>query len=525
MNDAGWQGSVIPHSARDRMQKDIRSRRDDLNKDILLSVKNVTKKFPGVIALDDVTLDLYKGEVLALMGENGAGKSTLLKIISGAYSLDEGEFLFEGERITGYSIKKAEQLGIRIIYQELDYFEDLTVAENIYVNNLPKKRGIIDWAKLHVDAEKVISKIGIKIDTHEKMRHLSVAEQQMVEIAKALSQNMKLLIMDEPTAALNDAETETLLELVRKLAEEGVGIIFISHKMKDLFKVADRFQVLRNGKSVFVQDADKTSEDEIILHMVGRDIKEVYPVGDRELGEEILRVEHLAAGKMKDVSFSLKRGEILGIFGLMGSGAEDIAKALFGARKVQGGEILLKGNQVRIRSPKSAMKQGIAYVPSERKKEGLVLRNIVSYNIVLTSLKKMLTRFCYDKKKELKIAKDWIEELRIKTPSASAVVENLSGGNQQKIVIAKWLETDPDILILCEPTRGIDIGAKVEIYKIMEKLSREGKSIVMISSEIPETLGVTDRIMIISEGKNVGILDKKEADQQLLLKYAMGGNA
>jgi ABC-type sugar transport system ATPase subunit len=491
---------------------------------IILRMKNITKRFPGVLALNNVDLELKRGEVLAVAGENGAGKSTLLKILSGAYTQYDGEIELEGKKVTNYSINTAKKLGVSIINQELENFADLSVAENIYVNRLPEKGpGVIDWKTVHENAKKVINQIGIEIDTHKTMQNLTVAEQQMVEIAKGISENMKVLIMDEPTSALNKKESESLLKLVREMASNGVSIIIISHKLDDLFAVSNRFQVLRNGESVLVKNTKDTDKGEIIFNMIGRDIKEMYPKEDIELGGTLLKVENLSAGKIKNISIELKKGEILGIFGLIGSGSTDLARSLFGDLKLKSGKIWLDGKLMKLNSPEQALKFGIGYVPSERKEEGLMLKASVVANTVITSLNKLAKGLLYNGKEEALIAEKWKNALSIKTPRITTIIETLSGGNQQKVVIAKWLEANVRILILNEPTRGIDVGAKVEIYKLIEKLSRQGIGIIMISSEMPEILGLSDRIVVITEGVHTATLSRQEANQEALLKYAIGG--
>ena len=453
---------------------------------VLLEMKNICKRFPGVLALDHVNLDLRKGEVLALLGENGAGKSTLLKILSGIYTADEGEIILMGEPIRSNDIRTAQRLGIGFIHQELNYFPDLTVAENIFCGSMPLNRfRAVDWKKLNRDTVNELDRLGLKIPPQKKMRDLSVAEQQLVEIVKALSQNAMLLVMDEPTAALNNEETEKLLSLVREMTQTGTSVIFISHRLEEIFKVADRVNVLRDGKQVVVLDVKDASEEQLVQYMVGRDIKEMYPKSKTNIGEAVLEVKNLKTNEIKDASFVLHKGEVLGVFGLLGSGRTALAKTIFGAAKSYSGSIKIDGKEILVKNPQKAISNSIAYLPSERKLEGLVLIETVCENIMMTTLKKFFNGIKLDWKKGKLIANQWVEKLGIRTPGINTKVGNLSGGNQQKVVIAKWLQTNPKVLILNEPTRGIDVGAKVEMYKIIDELCQKGIAILLISSELP----------------------------------------
>ena len=427
----------------------------------ILKMQQITKRFPGVLALDQVNISLDRGEVLALVGENGAGKSTLLKILSGAYVKDEGVIEFDGRVIDGYSPNEAIDMGISIIYQELDNYGTLTVTENILVNALPRKGGKfspIDWKAANAKADELIRRITDEIDVTARINTLTAAQQQLVEIAKAMSRNMKVLVMDEPTSALNRVETEQLLKIVKNLAAEGIGIIYISHRMDEIFQISDRIQVMRDGKSVSSFLTSEVDEERIVREMVGRTLDSMYPHTKQTPGECILKVEHLTCGKAEDVSFRLHRGEILSLFGLMGAGRTSMVRGLFGDRYIRSGSIEILGKTTRNRSPKEAIQNHIAYVPNERKLEGLMLTDTVRFNIsisVVDILKKFLK---VDKKAEEQITEHWIEKLGIRTPSGETKVVSLSGGNQQKVVIARWLETKPEILILNDPTRGIDVG-------------------------------------------------------------------
>lgn len=493
----------------------------------ILRMKGITKQFPGVLALDNVDLELKEGEVLALVGENGAGKSTLLKILSGAYSKDEGQIELDGKQIENYTPFEAINMGISIIYQELDNYKTLSVAENILVNNLERKgmskKGRIDWPATYRKAQEAIECITNEIDATVQMSSLSAAKQQLVEISKAMNRNMRVLIMDEPTSALNRVETEHLLKLVRDIADKGVGVIYISHRMDEIFTVSDRIQVMRDGKSVALLNTADTSNEEIIRHMVGRTLDEMYPHTQIERGEKILEVKGLTAGKAKDISFDLHKGEILGLFGLMGAGRTDVARTLFGDLTLRKGEICLLDRKMNYSTPAGAIKSGVAYVPSERKLEGLMLIHPVKFNMSISVLKRLMKGLKLDNTKEEEIAKKWIKALNIRTPDSKTIIESLSGGNQQKVVIAKWLETNPKVLILNDPTRGIDVGAKAEIYNLMEELCAEGIGIIMISSELQETLAMSDRILVMCEGKITGEVSREDATQENLMKLAVGG--
>ncbi len=494
--------------------------------EVILKMQDITKRFPGVLALDKVNITLNRGEILALVGENGAGKSTLLKILSGAYTKDEGMVEYNGKMIEGYTPNEAIQMGISIIYQELDNYGPLTVTENILVNSMPKKggkRGPIDWKKANRIAQELISQITDEIDVTERVSNLTAAQQQLVEIAKAMSRNMQVLIMDEPTSALNRVETEQLMKIVKQLAEKGVSIIYISHRMDEIFALSDRIQVMRDGKSVSSFITSQTNEEEIVREMVGRTLDSMYPHVPQIPGECILKVNHLTCGKAKDVSFQLRRGEILGLFGLMGAGRTSVVRGLFGDSYLKEGSIEVMGQNIKNNSPQDAIRNKIAYVPNERKLEGLMLSESVRFNTSIAVIDSLQKQGSLDKQAEKEMAEKWIKKLGIRTPSGETRVDTLSGGNQQKVIIARWLETKPNILILNDPTRGIDVGAKAEIYSLMEDLCRQGIGIIMISSELQETLSMADRILVMSEGKVTGEVLREEATQESLMKLAVGG--
>ena len=489
----------------------------------ILKMHKITKRFPGVLALDEVDLTLHEGEVLAVVGENGAGKSTLLKVLSGAYKSDGGSMEYLGHEYESYAPREAIEMGISIIYQELDNFETLSVTENILVNALPRKNGRVDWKKANSMANEVLNQISSDVDVRATMSSLSTAQKQLVEIAKAMSKDMKVLVMDEPTSALNRVESTKLLDLVKRIAQTGVGVLYISHRLDEVFAVSDRIQVLRDGKSVAEYKTSDTNIDLVITDMVGRTLDEMYPHTEMEPGETLLNVKNLYAGTAKDISFSLRSREVLGLFGFVGAGMSDVARALFGELHVRQGEIELFGKRTVYSTPKGAVKCGVAYVPSERKIEGLMITHSVMFNVSISVIDRLRKLFMIDLGRENQMAKKWVEKLRIRTPGLKTPVESLSGGNQQKVVIAKWLETHPKILILDDPTRGVDVGAKVEIYNLMEEICEQGIGIIMISSEMQEMLAMSDRILVMSDGKLTGEILRKEATQEQLLRLAVEG--
>ncbi len=488
-------------------------------------MKNITKRFPGVLALDDVSIDLKKGEVLALVGENGAGKSTLMKVLSGAYKPDGGEIILNGQKVDhNFTPGRAIKMGIATIYQEFNYLPDLSVAENIFLGELPRNKfGLVSYAKLKRDAKKIMDEVGLKGSPNSDAKYLSVAKKQLLEIAKAISKDVKVIIMDEPTAPLNSEETEILFSLIKKLVSEGKSVIYISHRIEEVFKVAQRVVILRDGKKVSVLDTDKTDKNEIVRLMVGREIKDMFPISKGKMGQTILEVEGISNDFIRDVSFSVKSGEILGLFGLMGSGRTKIVEAMFGKEKINSGSVKINGKPVKITSPRKAIKSGLAYVPADRKHDGLILMHSVTQNISLASLDfyKFLGLFL-NMREEQKDVNNWIRKINIKAPSVNTVVESLSGGNQQKVVIAKWMNTKPSVLIMNEPTRGIDVGAKVEVYKLMESFRENGLGIIMISSELLEIMAIADRIITIHNGGISDCFEKKDFDQENILKSALG---
>lgn len=490
----------------------------------LLEMNHISKSFPGVKALSDVSLDLHQGEVLALVGENGAGKSTLMKILTGIYSKDEGEILYNGTPLEISSTKEAQELGISMIHQELNLMKDLTVAENIYIGREPK--GLFNFFikdnALNKMTKKLFESLDLDLDAKTKVKSLTIAKQQMVEIAKALSFDSKILIMDEPTTALTDHEIDVLFEIIEQLKKEGVGIIYISHRMDELKRISDRILIMRDGKYVNTLPTKETKISEVINLMVGREIfieSKPAAVGqDKEIVLELKNVR--SSSHIRDISFELKKGEILGFAGLMGAGRTEVANAIFGVDRIKSGEMYLKGKKVSITSPEKAVKHGIGYLSEDRKQLGLVVDLDVKTNVAMSYMNNFQKFGFIQKNKEKTVAEDYVKRLNVKTPSVNQKIKFLSGGNQQKVIIAKWLLRDCDVLIFDEPTKGIDVGAKGEIYKLLDELADEGKSIIMISSELPEVLRMSHRIVVMSEGKITGVLNSEEASQEKIMELA-----
>lgn len=490
--------------------------------DYLVRLKNISKQFPGVKALDDVSFDLKPGEVHALVGENGAGKSTLMKILSGIYEKDEGDFFVCGKPINNLTPKKAQTLGIAIIHQELNMCEHLTVAENMFLGREESKFDVIRQGSLNQKARKYLDMLHLDINPNKVVGELSVSQQQMVEIAKALSTNARIIIMDEPTSALTEREIVELFKIVKSLRDFGCGIVYISHRLEELNQIVDRVTVLRDGKLVTTIAFSETSIPEIISLMVGREIKEKFPRVSCPKGKKILEVRGLNAGPLvKDVSFDLFEGEILGFAGLMGAGRTELVKAIFGAAPIESGRISLLGKKLRIRNPIDAIRAGIACAPEDRKKEGLCVKLTIRENVGLANLDKICNALgVVSKKKEVALTERAVRELKIKTPSQTQLVVNLSGGNQQKIVVGKWLVRDANVVIFDEPTRGIDVAAKVEIYNLMNSLKQRGIGVMFVSSEMPEVIGMSDRVMVMCDGRITGDMPIEEATQDKILQCA-----
>lgn len=495
--------------------------------DKILELVNIRKEFPGAKALDGVSFDVIRGEIHALVGENGAGKSTLMKILSGIYKPTSGKVIFDGREIVLENTKQAQELGITIIHQEFSLIPYLNAVDNIFLGReLRKSNGLLDRKAMKEKAQELLKRIDVEVNLDVTVDELSVAEQQFIEIAKAISVNSKFLILDEPTATLTEGETKHLFDLMNTLKKNGVTMIFISHHMDEIFEIADRFSVLRDGKWIGTESIDKVTEGIIIHMMVGRELNETFPK-HKNLEDEkevVLEVRNLNNSKVKNVSFKLNKGEILGISGLVGSGRTEVVRALIGADKVDKKEIFIKGKKTNIESPYEALKSGIALIPEDRKSQGLVLEASIKSNVSLAGLDNIIGKFkLIDKTKEKSIVDKFVKSLSIKTPGIERLVKNLSGGNQQKVVIAKCLNTESEILIFDEPTRGIDVGAKSEIYKLMRQLVDTGISIIMISSELPEVLGMSDRILVMRKGEITGELTAKEASQEKIMYYATGG--
>ncbi len=490
-----------------------------------LSMNNINKTFPGVQALSNVKLDLVPGEVHVLLGENGAGKSTLMKILAGVYPPDQGEILINGQKVVINNTGDAASLGISMIYQELNLIPDLTVVENIFINRelIQGWPGRYNWKEMNRQAGEILADLNLAIDPGNYIRDLSVAQQQMVEIVRSISSNSQILIMDEPTAALAEQEITELFKQIKLLKEKTVSIIYISHRLPEVKEIGDRVTVLRDGKYVSTEDAKRVKTEQLIKMMVGRDIKEFFPKEDTEKGSEVLRVKNLKRkGVLDDISFSLQQGEVLGFAGLMGSGRTELMRAIFGADQGVEGKVYVKGTELVIDSPETAVKNGIALLTEDRKSSGLILNFAVYQNISLATLEKYAPRGVIDQKREKKRAGELVAALKIKTPGLETVVNSLSGGNQQKVILARWLYRNAEIIILDEPTRGIDVGAKVEIYQLINQLTKQGKAVIMVSSDLPEILAMSDRIAVMYEGKLNGILSREEAGPEKIMQLATG---
>jgi D-xylose transport system ATP-binding protein len=498
----------------------------------LLEMKNITKEFPGVKALDGVTLDLFAGEFHALVGENGAGKSTLMKVLSGVYPAGTygGEIVVEGTPRKFKNIRDAEDAGIAIIFQELSLVKELTVGENIFLGREPSRFGVINWTELYQRAGKLLQDLNLPINPKTPVGNLGIGSQQLVEIAKALSQNAKILVLDEPTAALTESEVETLFDILRRLKSRGVGMIYISHKLGEVFTMSDRITVLRDGKTVGTNDAKNLTIGQVIAQMVGREVGDIFPKSAHEFGEAALEIKNLTAFEAEtdkklvdNISFAVRRGEVLGIAGLMGAGRSELLMSIFGAHLGKSsGEIFVEGKRVSINSPSEAIENGIGFVTEDRKRFGLILEQTILDNMTLAGLKQISGAFLIHRTRESVAAKQSMADLRVKANSPLTVAGTLSGGNQQKVVLGKWLLTKPKVLFLDEPTRGIDVGAKQEIYANINALAKQGLAIVMVSSELPEIIGLSDRVLVLHEGKLTGEFSKQEVTPEKVMAAATG---
>jgi ABC-type sugar transport system ATPase subunit len=492
----------------------------------LLEIKSISKSFPGVKALSNVSLSVKHGQVLALVGENGAGKSTLMKILSGVYEMDAGQILLDGKPVDLNSPLKSQHLGISIIYQELNLLLNMNIAENIFLGREQKRDGtlreFVNKREMHRKAQELLARVGLDIDTSTLVGRLSTAQKQMVEVAKSLSFNAKLIIMDEPTSSLTDKETDILFNIIRVLRSQGVSIIFITHRLREIFEIADEIAIMRDGEMIAVKKAGETSENDVISAMVGRSIDDIFYREKAPIGDVVLDVRDLSTrALLKDINFKLRKGEILGFAGLVGAGRSEVVRAVFGIDRRETGRIFIDGKKARINNTVDALRNGIGFVPEDRKEQALILRMDVRSNISLAALPAMKKRLFIDKQKEAAVAGNYISRLQIKTPSDRQTAYNLSGGNQQKIVIAKWMETSPRILILDEPTRGIDVKTKKEIYMLMSNLANQGVAIIMISSELPEIIGMSDRIIVMHEGRIKGEMSGENATQEAIMKMAL----
>lgn len=492
----------------------------------LLEMCGVNKRFPGVYALKSVDFNLERGEVHALLGENGAGKSTLMKILSGIYSIDEGNIFIEGQEVQINGVKDAQKYGISIIHQEICLVPYLSIAENIYLGREPAtKTGLIDKKTMDDNAQQFLTDFGLDLSARTLVNELNVAQQQMIEIIKAVSFHSKIIVMDEPTSSLTEKEVQFLFDTIRNLKAQGVGMVYISHRMNELFAISDRITVMRDGAYIGTVNTKETTHEKLIAMMVGRELTNYYVRDFATTDECILTVENLTRkGVLENASFELRKGEILGFAGLVGAGRSELMKCIFGLDPFEKGEIYVDGEKAKIKNPNDAMKMGIAYVTENRKEEGLFLIQSVRYNTTIKILEKFIKFFRVDSNYENNEANNYIKELSIKTPSADQNVGNLSGGNQQKVLISRWLATKPRVLILDEPTRGVDVGAKAEIYSIMNQLVQEGYSIIMISSELPEVINMSDRVAVMCKGKIQTILNKDRFSQETIMHYATGGN-
>jgi ribose transport system ATP-binding protein len=491
--------------------------------DYILEVRNLSKYYAGVKALDDVSIGFLKGEVHALAGENGAGKSTLIKMLTGAIEPTRGEIILEGKSYQKLDPISAIEKGISAVYQEFNLVPYLSAAENVFFGKEQKKGIFVDRKRMNEQVSSMLKDMGIKMNPAIRVSDMGVAYQQIIEIVKAVSANSRILILDEPTAPLTNNETRVLFNIVKQLKEKGVTIIFISHRMEEIFEICDRVTVMRDGRYIATENTADIDRKRLIAYMVGRELGENYPPRTKDLGETILDVHQMTSEKVHDISFELKRGEILGFGGLVGAGRTEVMQALFGADKILSGNLTLKGKKLKAKHPSKALEKGIGLIPEDRKNQGVFLGLSIKENVTFSSLKQAMTGPFINKKKDTAIADEYVGKLRIKTPSINQLVKNLSGGNQQKVVLAKMLATQCDVLIFDEPTRGIDVGAKQEIYNLMRHLADvEGKSIIMVSSEMPELIGMSDRILIMRFGKIVGELEKKEFSQELILEYASG---
>lgn len=490
----------------------------------MLKMENIVKRFPGVLALNKAGITVHEGEIMGFMGENGAGKSTLMNVLGGVFPADEGDIYIDGQKVTINSVHEAQDLGVAFIHQELALEPYMTIAENIFLGReMRNSYGMISKAKMAEAAKPFLERVGLDVDPNEYVGRLSLGQQQMVEIAKSFSLNAKILILDEPTSSLSEREVEVLFKTVRDLKAQGLAIVFITHKMAEVFQVCDAVTIMRDGVYMGTRQSSECTDAELIALMVGRDLGNYYIRTFNEPGEVALEARNIKAGKfVKDCSFSVRKGEILGFYGLVGAGRSELMKAVMGLDPMESGEIELHGETITKPNPRIMQAKGVSLVPESRKTEGLLLQNTIAFNIALPVLSKFMKNLRINHKIEEEIVDSGFENLRVKAPSADVNCSTLSGGNQQKVLIAKWLATNPSVLILDEPTRGIDVGAKSEIYSIINDLAKQGIAIIMISSEMPEVMNMSDRMVVMREGVVSAVLDRSEYTQELILQYAMG---
>lgn len=502
---------------------------------VLLQMAGISKSFPGVQALQNVDFSVNAGECVALVGENGAGKSTLMKILSGVYAQDEGSIAINGQPVVPRNPHHAQQLGVSIIYQEFNLFPNMSIEENIFIGREPNRTGFVDRSQMREAAIGFLNQVGVDLDPRAMVRDLSVAQQQMVEIAKALSYNARIVIMDEPTSALTDIEVRALFKIIRSLKEQGLGIVFVSHRLEEVFEICDRITVLRDGRNAGELLTAASTPDQVVRMMVGREMTDLYQKGASTATDRVvLEVRNLSRrGTQQDdakvvldgVSLDVRAGEIVGLAGLVGSGRTEVARAIFGADPFDSGEIYLDGERIYVKSPADAIRRGIALAPEDRKLQALVLALAIRENIALPNLGRLSKLGFVRRREERNLANQYIEALSVRTPSMEQKVINLSGGNQQKVVLAKWLALNPNVLIVDEPTRGIDIGAKAEVHSLLSRLAEQGVAVLMISSELPEILGMSDRIYVMREGKMTGVIDRADATEERVMELATGVSA
>lgn len=492
----------------------------------ILKMENIRKEFPGVIALDNISLDLKEGEVHALLGENGAGKSTLIKVLAGIHQPDQGDIYIDGEKAEIKTVQDAQHYRISVIHQELCLAGNMTVTENIFLGRMETDRfGMVKDQELNQKAREIMNTFGLdEIEPTQKVRNLTTAQQQMVEIAKALSMDARIIVMDEPTSSLSNKEVKKLFDFIQLLKQKNISIIYISHRLEEIFEICDTITVIRDGQYIGSMPVKETNNEQLMSMMVGREFKNVFPEKDWNQGKEIFRVEDLSGpGRIKNINFELHENEVLGFYGLVGSGRTEIMRMIFGVDPVESGKIILEGKELSITCPKDAINAGIALCPESRKDEGLILIKDIDYNITISIMKELIRGIRLNRKKNNEIVQSYCSKLRIKTPSFKQKVRNLSGGNQQKVVLAKWLATRPKVLILDEPTRGIDVGAKQEIYQLIKELAGTGIGILLISSELPEIINLSHRVLVMREMRQVGILEKDEIMQETIIRNALGG--